>query len=103
MNQEKIKEFEKTINSDYSNITGIIVLKNGKTLYENYFNGYTACNTVHVYSVTKSVFSMLIGIAIDKGYIKSVDQKVLDFFSRITLLKRARRQYRTLQLEIYLP
>ncbi len=38
MNHEKIKELEKTINSDYNNITGIIVQKNGIKLYENYFN-----------------------------------------------------------------
>ncbi|WP_238918674.1 serine hydrolase [Clostridium sp. YIM B02555] len=75
---------EKTINNDYNNITGIIVLKNGETLYENYFNGYTAIDTVHVASVTKSVFSALIGIAIDNGYIKSIDQKVLDFFPEYT-------------------
>ncbi|SET96436.1 serine hydrolase domain-containing protein [Lacrimispora sphenoides] len=80
MNQEKMKEIEKTINSDYSNIAGILVQKNGIKLYENYFNGYTADNAVHVFSVTKSVFSALIGIAIDKGLIKSADQKVLDFF-----------------------
>lgn len=80
MNQEKIKELEKIINNDYSNITGIVIQKSGIKYYENYFNEYTADNAVHVYSVTKSVFSALIGIAIDKGYIKSVDQKVLDFF-----------------------
>ncbi len=85
MNHEKIKELEKTINSDYNNITGIIAQKNGIKLYENYFNGYTADNAIHVYSVTKSVFSALIGIAIDKGHIKSVDQKVLDFFPNYTV------------------
>ncbi|WP_077611460.1 serine hydrolase domain-containing protein [Clostridium sp. Marseille-P2415] len=85
MNKEKIKELENIINSDYSNIAGIIVQKNGIKLYENYFNGYTADNAIHVYSVTKSVFSALIGIAIDKGYIKSVDRKVLDFFPDYTV------------------
>ena len=85
MIQEKIKELEKTINSDYSNISGILVQKNGIKLYENYFNGYTAINAVHVFSVTKSVFSALIGIAIDKGFIKSADQKVLDFFPDYTV------------------
>ncbi len=80
MNQEKIKKLEQIINSDNRNITGILIQKGGKTLYENYFNGYTSHNATHVYSVTKSVFSALIGIAIDKGYIKGVDQKVLDFF-----------------------
>lgn len=85
MHQEIIKELEKTINSDYSNISGIIVQKNGIKPYENYFNGYTADNAIHVYSVTKSVFSALIGIAIDKGHIKSVDRKVLDFFPDYTV------------------
>ena len=75
-----MKGLERAINSDYSNVTGIVVQKNGIKVYENYFNGYTADNAVHVYSVTKSVFSVLIGIAIDKGYIKSLDQRVLDFF-----------------------
>jgi CubicO group peptidase (beta-lactamase class C family) len=87
MNQEKMIELEKAINSNYNNITGIIVLKNGKTLYENYFNEYTAANTVHVASVTKSIFSALIGITIDNGYIKSIDQKVLDFFPDYTIKK----------------
>lgn len=80
MNEEKIRELENKINSDYSNIAGIIVQKNGVKLYENYFNGYTAVNAVHVASVTKSVISVLVGIAIEKGYIKSIDQKVLEFF-----------------------
>lgn len=80
MNQRKKIGLEKIINSSYNNTTGIIVLKNGKTLYENYFNDYKATDAVHVASVTKSVFSALIGIAIEKGHIKSIDQKVLDFF-----------------------
>ena len=80
MNQEKSKALENKITNDYSNIAGIIVQKNGIKLYENYFNGYTAKNAIHVASVTKSVLSLLIGIAIDIGYIKSIDQKILDFF-----------------------
>lgn len=80
MNQETIKELERTINRDYRNIAGITVQKNGIKLYENYFNGFTADTAFHVFSVTKSIVSALIGIAIDKGYIRSIDQKVLDFF-----------------------
>ncbi len=80
MKQEKIRELEKKINNEYSNIAGMVVLKDGRTLYENYFNECTATSRIHVYSVTKSIISILIGIAIDKGYIKSINQKVLDFF-----------------------
>jgi len=84
MNQENIAELEKTICSDYSNVAGIAVLKNGVKLYENHFNGYTSDSAFHVFSVTKSILSALIGIAVDKGYIGSLDQKVLDFFPDYT-------------------
>lgn len=80
MNQIRINEIETAINRDYGNIAGMIVQKNGTKVYEKYFNGYMADNAVHVYSVTKSVLSALIGIAIDQGYIGSLDQKVLAFF-----------------------
>ena len=80
MYHEKIIELEKAINNDYSNTTGVVVLKEGKTLYENYFNDCTPASRIHVYSVTKSIISILIGIAIDKSDILSVNQKVLDFF-----------------------
>ncbi len=79
MNQEKIETFEKAVMRDYGNIAGIIVLNNGRTLYENYFNECNANSRIHIYSVTKSIISILTGIAIDKGYIKNLDQKVLDF------------------------
>ena len=80
MNQEKVKELESTIIREHGNIAGVIVQKNSITEYENYFNGYTAADAFHVFSVTKSIVSVLIGIALDMGYIKSIDQKVLDFF-----------------------
>ncbi|MFB0920311.1 MAG: serine hydrolase [Oscillospiraceae bacterium] len=85
MNQEKITELEQTICRDYGNIAGMVVLKNGKTAYESYFNGYTAERALHVFSVTKSVINALFGIAVDKGYIESVDSKVLDFFPDYTV------------------
>lgn len=98
VNQEKIVELERTINSSYNNITGIIVLKDGKRLYENYYNGYIPTDTIHVASVTKSIFSALIGIAIDKGYIKSIDQKVLDFFPDYTI-KRGEKTLQSIRIK----
>jgi CubicO group peptidase (beta-lactamase class C family) len=85
MNEEMIIKLGKVITDEYSNIAGIVVQKNGKLLYENYFNECTAANTIHIFSITKSIISILIGIAIDKGYIKSIDQKVLDFFPAYTI------------------
>jgi len=80
MKHNTLQTFEEEIRSQYNNITGIVIQKDGETRYENYFNGFTADNAAHVFSVTKSVFSALIGIALGKGFFKSVDQKVLEFF-----------------------
>lgn len=85
MNREKITELEQAICRDYGNIAGIVMQKDGKTVYERYFNGYTAERSIHVFSVTKSVVNALIGIAMDQGYLKSVNQKVLDFFPDYTV------------------
>jgi len=85
MNQEEITELKQAICRDYGNIAGIVAQKNGKTVYEGYFNGYTAERALHVFSVTKSVVNTLIGIAVDQGYLKGVDQKVLEFFPDYTV------------------
>ena len=82
MDQKRIRELEQKISTDYGNTTGVAVLKEGKLVYEKYFKGCTRESQVHVYSVTKSIISILIGIAVDRGYIQSVDQKVLDFSVR---------------------
>lgn len=62
------------------NICEITAIQNGEIVLEEYWNGYGKGDTLNVMSVTKSIVGLLIGIAMDQGYIKSVDQKVLDFF-----------------------
>ena len=80
MNKEKLVELENIIIRDYNNIAGIIVLKNGQNIYQNYFNECTHDTAIHIFSVTKSIISILIGIAIDKGFIEGINQNVLDYF-----------------------
>lgn len=87
MNQGKIAEMEATVAADYSNMAGMVIMKEGKAVYEKYFCGCTEADRIHVFSVTKSILSILIGIALDKGYIHSVDQKVLEFYPEYTLKK----------------
>lgn len=77
---EKLSQLDHIIKSEYSNISGIAVIKDGYIAFEKYYKGYGPNDTQHVASVTKSIISALIGIAIKAGYIKSVDQLVLDFF-----------------------
>ncbi|MBQ8983889.1 MAG: serine hydrolase [Lachnospiraceae bacterium] len=66
--------------SNESNICQIYAVQNGETILEDCWHGYKTTDAVNIMSVTKSVMSLLIGITIDQGYVKGVDQKVLDFF-----------------------
>jgi len=86
MDRQKIGELEELIAREYGGVTGVVVRGRGELLYEGYYNGYSAGDAVHVYSVTKSVFSILLGIAIDEGLIDSVRRKVLDFFPDYAVL-----------------
>lgn len=52
-------------------------------IHQQYFNGQDSTALFNNQSLTKSVTALLIGIAIDKGYIKSVDEKVVDFFPEL--------------------
>lgn len=85
MNNNPISNFEDLIKNEYSNIAGITITKNENLVYEKYFDGYAKDDVLHVASVTKSVLSVLIGIAVDKDYIKNIEQKVLEFFPDYTI------------------
>ena len=82
---KKLDALDDIIKSDYANICGLAVIKSGFMAYEKYFNGCTPDDAIHVASLTKSVLSALIGIAVDKGYIKSVNEKALSFFPEYAL------------------
>jgi CubicO group peptidase (beta-lactamase class C family) len=60
-------------------LRSLLVARNGKLVAEEYYNNYDRTQLNHVRSVTKSVISALIGIALDKGLIKSVDQTLADY------------------------
>lgn len=75
---------EAAIAADYSNIAGMVVRKDGETVYERYFGGCTAESRLNVFSVTKSIISILLGIALDRGCLGSIDQQVLEFFPEYT-------------------
>ena len=64
----------------YKGIHTILVAKGGQTVYAQYFNGYAADSLHDSRSSFKSVTSLLLGIAIDKGIIKNVNQPVYTFF-----------------------
>ncbi|RZK73390.1 MAG: class C beta-lactamase-related serine hydrolase [Pedobacter sp.] len=56
------------------------VIKNGRILIEEYFNGSSRDSLHDVRSVGKSFASTLTGIAMRDGYLKSEQQKIKDFY-----------------------
>ncbi len=63
------------------NSSAFIVWRNGKVEAESYFNGYDATKPIISKSLAKPVTALLIGRAIQLGYIKSLDQPVADFIT----------------------
>ena len=63
-----------------SNIYGLLVIKNGRLIAEGYFNEGAIERKNILQSVTKSYVSALVGIALDRGCLSSVDQKMMEFF-----------------------
>ncbi|MGB1170677.1 MAG: serine hydrolase domain-containing protein [Flavobacteriaceae bacterium] len=56
-----------------------LVIKNDSLLYEKYYKGYGSSSKSNSFSVAKSMVSALLGKAVMDGYVKSLDQKVIDF------------------------
>lgn len=65
-------------------IDSVLVVRNGYIVLDAYNYPRDAADRHNIYSCSKSVTSALIGIAIDKGFIKGVHQPVLDFFPEHT-------------------
>lgn len=53
--------------------------------YDDCWHGFKTDDCMNVNSVTKGIMGLLAGIAIDKGFIKSPEQKVMDFFPDYTV------------------
>jgi CubicO group peptidase (beta-lactamase class C family) len=59
----------------YPSVRALVVARGACVVFEYYRKGMTAGTRSPVYSVTKSVLSILVGIAIDKGYLR-LDEKL---------------------------
>ena len=77
MKREELHDF---IGKQQPNICQVVAIKDNEVAYSDTWNEYTNDDCTHIMSATKSIMALLIGIAIDKGQIGSVDDEVLDYF-----------------------
>ncbi|WP_334074744.1 MULTISPECIES: serine hydrolase [Paenibacillus] len=67
---------DQTVRKDYSKIRSLLVWQSGRLRFEAYYNGYGASSLHDLRSATKSVLSLLIGIADRRGELPAMDQPV---------------------------
>ncbi len=64
-------------------LRSLLVSWRGSLILERYYGGARATQPANIKSASKSVISALVGIAVSKGLIKSVDQRIVDFFPEL--------------------
>ncbi|WP_158551391.1 serine hydrolase [Rhodohalobacter sp. SW132] len=65
---------------DIGTIYGVMIEQDGELLFDEFRGGMDANRTTNIKSASKSVLSLLIGIAIDQQYLEGVDQQIGEFF-----------------------
>jgi len=65
---------------EIGSVKSFIIEQEGAILYEDYRDGMARNQPTNIKSASKSVLSLLIGIAIDKGYLEGLDQPIKEFF-----------------------
>jgi len=79
--KSKVRTLNERIAQNYfKNITSITVIKNGELLIEEYFNGANRNSLHDMRSVSKTMASTVMGIAIDEGFIKDENQTLNEFY-----------------------
>jgi CubicO group peptidase (beta-lactamase class C family) len=73
------------LNTTHKNLQTVafLIIKNDSIWHESYFDGYTNSSKSNSFSIAKSIVSAALGKAIMEGKIKSLNQKVTDFFPKL--------------------
>ncbi len=101
LDEKRLTELADLIRRDerYPDLHSLLVVRHGYLVFEEYFDGWSANRLHTLQSVTKSFTSALIGIAIEQGKIRGVDEKVLGFFPGMKDLENVDDRKRAMTLE----
>jgi CubicO group peptidase (beta-lactamase class C family) len=79
-----------TLSADpHKDIKGVVILRHDTLVAESYFNGDTATSLHDIRSATKSITATLMGIAIDRRFIHSVDDPISLYLPNLPRDKQA--------------
>lgn len=80
MSSKELIELMKYIRNNNFNIHSLLIIRNDHIVLDASFYPFQKGYVHDMASVTKSIMSLLTGIAIDKGFIQDENQKVIEFF-----------------------
>jgi len=69
-------------------VNSVLIVRNGKLVGERYYNGRDRHDSDLIASASKSYLDPLIGIALSRRFLSSLDQKIVDFFPEYRALVR---------------
>lgn len=75
----KIFRLFNQLNGQKHRMNSVLLVREGQLEIEEYFNESTTDTRQDLRSVTKSIISILMGIAVDKGFVRSIDDPVLHY------------------------
>jgi CubicO group peptidase (beta-lactamase class C family) len=80
MDGELLQQADEFVQKQLPYVTSLLVIRHGQVVLERYYGVTMSPHSLNdVQSVTKSVVSVLVGIALARGDLKSVDQKISEF------------------------
>lgn len=83
---------------EFGEIHSLLVMENGELVFEKYYNSWQADSLHQLQSATKSIVSILVGIAINEGFIKNESEKVQTFFPELNVWDSLKSQMRIVDL-----
>lgn len=92
MSSAKLAEMLETIHNEDQQIHSVLVIRHGVMVLEAYVHPFNAQTRHEVYSVTKSITSSLIGIAMEKGLIGNVQTQLISYFPSIVMDDPAKKE-----------
>lgn len=82
---------------DLPRLHSLLASWRGEVVLERYFNGARATRAANVKSVSKSIISALVGVAIDRGMVPGPETPIRTYFPEIAKDKDARKQRITIE------
>lgn len=81
LDPDELRLLERTLMASYPTVRSVVIVRDGFLIYERYRQGLDAGDGHDIRSVTKSVVSALVGIALAEGALESLDQTLGELFA----------------------